>query len=79
MDWTAGVLFPAKIRDHVVRLSVQNGSRAQSVSYTMSRVCFRPDIKRPGREAGHLPSPRVEIKNGGIVHAFSHKSSWPGA
>jgi len=37
---------------------VQNGSGAHPVSYPMDTL----GVKRPGREVGHLPPSRAEVK-----------------
>jgi hypothetical protein len=38
-----------------------------------------PGLKRPGREADHLPAPSAEVKNGGAVPPVLHISSWHSA
>jgi hypothetical protein len=35
-----------------------------------------PGVKRPGREADHLPPSSVDVKNGGAVPPLPHTSSW---
>jgi hypothetical protein len=38
-----------------------------------------PEVKRPGREAGHLPPSNAEVKNGGAIPPLPDMSSWRGA
>jgi hypothetical protein len=40
---------------------------------------FSPDVKRPGREADHLPPSTAEVKNGEAITPLSHLSSWHNA
>jgi hypothetical protein len=38
-----------------------------------------PTLKRPGREADHLPPSSVEVKNGGTIPTLPHMLSWHSA
>jgi hypothetical protein len=35
-----------------------------------------PGLKRPGREANHIPPPSAEVKNAGIIPPLRHTSLW---
>jgi hypothetical protein len=56
--------------------SVQTDSGTRLTSHPMGTY---PDVKRPRREADHLPPPGVEVKNGGAIHLLQNASSWRGA
>jgi len=45
-----------------LRHSVHIGSGTHPASYPMDRELF-PRVKRPGRETGHYPPLRAEVKN----------------
>jgi hypothetical protein len=62
-DGRSGVRFPAGAGNfYLHHRCVQTGSGAHSVTYSLgTRVPF-PGVKRPEREADHLPS-SAEVKN----------------
>jgi hypothetical protein len=46
-----------------LRRRVQTGSRAHPSSYPVGNGVLFPEVLRPGREAGHSPTPCTEVKN----------------
>jgi hypothetical protein len=57
----------------------KTGSGLYSASCPVGTGCSLPGVKRPGREAGHSPLSRTEVKNGGAIPPLPHASSWRGA
>jgi hypothetical protein len=47
---------------------VETGSEAHPASYAMCTGALSPGVKRPGREAGHLPPISAEVKSSVSVH-----------
>jgi hypothetical protein len=61
-DWTTGVQFPAGDGDFSVRHRVQTGSGTHPASYPTGTGTFIQEIKRSGREVGHLSPSSAEVK-----------------
>jgi hypothetical protein len=66
-SWKAGVRFLAGSRGVSVSHSVQNGTGAHPVSYTIGSGGSVPGLKRPGREANHSHPSTAEVQNGMAV------------
>jgi hypothetical protein len=62
-DRAPGVRFPAGAGNFSLLHRVQTGSEAHRTSYRMGTGAVSPQIKRPEREADHLPPPSAEFKN----------------
>jgi hypothetical protein len=61
--WTIGVRFLAEAGNFYFHHSVRNGSGAHPASYPMGTVSLSLEVKRPGREADHLPPSSAGVKN----------------
>jgi hypothetical protein len=68
--WTAGVRFPAGVRNFSVLHSVQSGSGSFSLPFNVYL-----GVKRPGHEADHSPPSNAMAKNGGAIPPLPHMSS----
>jgi hypothetical protein len=72
-DWGSRVRFPAGAGNFSLHHRVQNGSGAHSASYPIGSGRLIPrGVKRPCREADHLPPSSAEVKN-----AWSYTSTPP--
>jgi hypothetical protein len=65
MDWTAGFLFPAGVRDFSFLNCVQIGFEVHPAIYAMGIGVVSLGIKRAKREADHSLLSSAEVKNGG--------------
>jgi hypothetical protein len=61
--WTTGIRFPAWAGKFSLRHRAQTGCEAHLAPYPMGTGTFSPGVKRPGREADHLPPLSAEVKN----------------
>jgi hypothetical protein len=59
--------------------SVQKGSGANSVPYSMDTDALSPGVKRQKREADHSSPSSAEVDNDGNITPLPDTSSWPGA
>jgi hypothetical protein len=62
-DRGTGVRFSARVRYISFHHSVQTGSVAHTAFYSMGTGALPQDVKRPGREAEHLPPYSADINN----------------
>jgi hypothetical protein len=68
-DWTAGVRFPAGVRDIYLLHSVQTSSETHPSSYPMGTGGGGGE--RVGSEPDHSPPSSAEVKDGeAILHPF---------
>jgi hypothetical protein len=61
-DRGSGVRFPAGAGNISLHHRVQKGSDAHPASYPVGNKGSFPGVKRPGREADHLPPSSAEVK-----------------
>jgi hypothetical protein len=61
-DRGSRIRFPAAAGNFSLHYRVQNGSGALPASYPMGTRSSFPGVKRPGREADHLPPSSAEVK-----------------
>jgi hypothetical protein len=79
-DRGSRVLFAAGAGNFSLHHRVQNGSGAHPASYPMGTVFFFLGVKRPGREADHLPPSSAEVKECLELYIHSPNTpSWRGA
>jgi hypothetical protein len=79
-DRMIGIRFPAEARNFSLPHHVQTGSGAHSASYPMGTGGSFAGVKRPVREADHLPPYSAEVKE--CVELYLHSPntfSWRGA
>jgi hypothetical protein len=79
-DWMIGFRFLAGAENFSLRHRVQTSTGAHPASYSIGTGVSPPGVKRPGREADHLPPSRAEVKE--CVNLYLHSpgiSSWRGA
>jgi hypothetical protein len=62
-DRGSRVRFPTGAGNFSFHHRVQNGSGAQSPSFSMGTRGSFPEVKRPEREAEHSPPSNAEVKN----------------
>jgi hypothetical protein len=62
-----GVQFPAGPRDSALLQSVQTGSEANPVSYTMGNGVISLRVMRQRRESDHTPPSSAVVKNGRAI------------
>jgi hypothetical protein len=62
-DGGSRVRFPTEAGNFSLHHRVQNGSGAHPASYPVGTRGSYPGVKRPGREADHLPPSSAEVKN----------------
>jgi hypothetical protein len=77
--WTAGARFPTGAKDFSLLHSVQAGSGAHPISYTLGTGGTFPGSTAAGVEADHSPSSSAEIKIDGAIDPLPNTSSWRGA
>jgi hypothetical protein len=68
--------IPSRARDFSLPQSTQTGSGSHPASYPMG---LSTGVKRQEREADYSPPPTAEVKNGGAIPPFCHRSSWHSA
>jgi hypothetical protein len=77
-DWMIGARFPAGAENFCLHQRVQTDSRAQPpIQWVMGTPSL--GVKRPGREADHLPPPSAEAKEYVELYLHSNTSSCSGA
>jgi hypothetical protein len=69
-DRMIGIRFPTGAGNFSLRHSVQTGSRAHSASYPIVAGALSLGVKRPGREADHLPASSAKVKE--CVELYLH-------
>jgi hypothetical protein len=67
MGWTTWVWFPAGSRDFLFSTASRPALRPTQLPIKWAPGPFSLGVKRPGREADHLPPFKVYIKNGGAI------------
>jgi hypothetical protein len=56
--------------------NVKTGSGAHRSSYPLDTGVLSLGIKRPGREADHLPSPNTEVRNVWCIDSLPNTPPW---
>jgi hypothetical protein len=69
---TAGVQFPAGVRNFALRCSIHTGSRHHVVSHIMVTGTFPVGLRRPRLEPDHSPPSSIGVKNGGAVSSLPY-------
>jgi hypothetical protein len=69
------VRFLAEAREFSLLQSVQTGSGAHFAPYLMGLKALSPEIKRPERQAHHLPPFDAEAKNDETIPPLYHTCS----
>jgi hypothetical protein len=72
-------LSPGKVKNFLFSTSSRPtlGPTQPPIQWVLGALS--PGLKKPGREADHLPPTRVEVKQHGSIHPLPHTSSWSSA
>jgi hypothetical protein len=74
MNWVANIRFLASARDFSLRCSVQTGSGAHLIFYSMDIGALSHRVRWLGHEANHSPACSSEVKNGEASPPLTHTS-----